>query len=85
MTHELVSRNPGNPFNAEGKGSMLQNRVVTKGKYLFQKAPNITSGYAFPQITDAYGRITESRSKGDSLFRIRCMVDQSNQHENLSE
>jgi hypothetical protein len=85
MAHELVSGNPGNSLDAEGKGGMLQYRVVAERQYLFQKAPYVASGDAFPQIADRDGRITESRRKGDRLLRLGCMVDKSNQHENLSE
>jgi len=85
VTYELVRGNPGNPLNPEGKGSMFQNRVMPEGKNLFQKAPHVTTGYAFAQITDADGRITEPRSQCDCLFRIGCMLDKRNQHGNLSE
>ena len=80
MAHQLMRAGAADPLDAEGKGSMLQNREMPHRQDFVQQSLPVETAF-FQELVDGGSRIAQARRGGDDLLRFGGMGEELHQHE----
>ena len=83
MAHKLMRERSRHAVNGERVACMLKGAEMPRGHDGGKHALDALGGHGLHQLGRAYGRIAQTRRRGDGALRIRGVVEQLYVHDML--